>query len=315
MKSIETMRHFGVHSLEDINEYSAQLGWDSIYTQLKPGLFSGTYYERIGEAVITSSESISIPTCARLAGIPGFIALGILLSDTPVKINGMSLDANSFFLLMPGSDVCITTTGPVTANVALFPESELEAVLGETYIRIKKSVANVQVFRNGLAGSSERFKNWFLTWLSNPFIQIEYIQRTLSHQIYETMYAALASIGESLEKGAQVRGLKDEHRPKKTILELIDFFYYNPENLLTTADMCSFLGVSRRTLFYDFKHYTGFTPHHVFKHIRLQAVHRNLLNQTGNVTEMASRYNFHHLGEFSALYKNTYGELPSESFK
>ncbi len=315
MNDIATIREFELRNLEDIGEYSAQVGWDITYTQLHPGLFNGSYIERIGGPAATTSESYSVPTCIRAGGIPGYVGLGILLSDSPAKVNGMELDPNSFFTLMPGSDVCVITTGPSTAHVVMFDESELEKSLGENYFRIKKSVANVQVFRANLRAEIDRFKNWFLAWLSNPTNQDENMQRYLSQHIYEVELAAMARIGENLENDTHSNGLKPGRCAEKSVLELIDNFYSNPENPLTTTDMCSILDTSRRNLYYNFKRYTGYTPHQVFKHIRLQAVQRDLSRQAGNVTDIATKYNFFHLSEFSALYKNTFGELPSESLK
>lgn len=308
MNSGETTRILKLHDVEDIAEFSAQVGWDIIYTQLQPGRFSGSYFERIGGSAVVTSESYSVPTCVRAGGMPGIVGLVVLLSDSPAKVNGMELDPNSVFFLMPGADICVITTGPCSAHAVMFSEPEVEKALGETYTRIKNSVANVQVFGAQLGAEIDRLKHWFLMCLSNPAHQDEYMQRYLSQQIYEITIAAIARIGESLEKSPR-RG----HRAEKSVLELIDSFYSNPEILLTTTDMCSALGLSRRSLFHNFKRYTGYTPHQVFKHIRLQAVKQELSRQTGNVTEIATKYNFFHLGEFSALYKNTFGEPPSRT--
>jgi hypothetical protein len=82
MNSIETSRYIEVNNAEDLAEYSIQTGWDALYTQMAPGLFSGSYRERIGETVITTSETLSLPVYTRFGGIPGYIGLGLLLSDS-----------------------------------------------------------------------------------------------------------------------------------------------------------------------------------------------------------------------------------------
>ena len=72
-------------------------------------------------------------------------------------------------------------------------------------------------------------------------------------------------------------------------------------------------GLRRRTLFNWFSEYTGYTPYQYFIRLRLGFVHRELLADSGPITKLALQYNFNHLGEFSALYKRVYDELPSES--
>jgi transcriptional regulator GlxA family with amidase domain len=171
----------------------------------------------------------------------------------------------------------------------------------------------VQVFGFDLDEEASRFKDWFTTWLTNPFTQSEGFQQHLSHQIYEVVYTTIARIGENIEEAARGHRLKSGRRPIKELLDLADYFYHNTEEQLTTAEMTAISGINRRNLFYNFKHHTGFTPHQLFKYIRLQAVRRDLMNAAGNVTELAMKHNFHHLGEFSRLYKSTYGELPSRT--
>ncbi len=91
--------------------------------------------------------------------------------------------------------------------------------------------------------------------------------------------------------------------------------FFNPYDLISIEKMCQISGLSRRNLFYIFKKYAGHSPGSFFKFIRLSALHRDLLDGDQNVTNLALKYNFLHLGEFSALYKKTFGELPSQTQK
>ncbi len=121
MDSGESTQQVEVFNLEDINEYSNQLGWDALYSQLAPGPFNGFYLDRARDTAIVSSEILSVPVTVKLAGAPGYIALVIIMSDTPADINGLKLYPDTFFVIMPNSEVCIKTTGPVTAQLGLFP--------------------------------------------------------------------------------------------------------------------------------------------------------------------------------------------------
>jgi len=79
--------------------------------------------------------------------------------------------------------------------------------------------------------------------------------------------------------------------------------------------MSAIAGMSRRRFFYNFKNFTGHSPHHFFRYMRLRMVRQGLLTKNYSVTEMAAKFHFHQLGGFSKLYKNTYGELPSQTQK
>ena len=59
-------------------------------------------------------------------------------------------------------------------------------------------------------------------------------------------------------------------------------------------------------------------PLQYLKHCRLEAARRELSSAERDqttVTEVALRYGFYHLGRFSGLYRETFGELPSETLK
>ena len=54
------------------------------------------------------------------------------------------------------------------------------------------------------------------------------------------------------------------------------------------------------------------------KHCRLEAAHRELMSAERDqttVTVVALQYGFYHLGRFAGAYRETFGELPSETLK
>lgn len=88
------------------------------------------------------------------------------------------------------------------------------------------------------------------------------------------------------------------------------------DSLPTIADICQAVDVSERTLQYAFRRYVNVTPMTYLRLCRLnrvQAALRQLDPDSTTVTTVALRYGFLHLGRFSADYKNTFGELPSET--
>jgi AraC-like DNA-binding protein len=75
------------------------------------------------------------------------------------------------------------------------------------------------------------------------------------------------------------------------------------------------VGVSRFKLYDDFKKYFDITPTLYLKRFRLEAVRQALLEggHNENITAVAMRWGFNHLGRFSSDYKKLFLEVPSKT--
>jgi AraC-like DNA-binding protein len=76
------------------------------------------------------------------------------------------------------------------------------------------------------------------------------------------------------------------------------------------------LGISERTFYNKFHAHTGMPPSHYIKDRRLRHVYALLSHPAGaaaSVTDLAFEFGFNHLGRFSADYRTTFGELPSDT--
>jgi len=97
----------------------------------------------------------------------------------------------------------------------------------------------------------------------------------------------------------------------RAVRELVET---SPDCPLTVAELCVRLRASRRTLQYAFEEALGINPFLYTRVIRLGKVQRELQSAT-SVTEAATRWGFWHLGNFSAEYREHFGELPSETLR
>jgi transcriptional regulator GlxA family with amidase domain len=77
------------------------------------------------------------------------------------------------------------------------------------------------------------------------------------------------------------------------------------------------VGVSERTLRNAFRREHGLSPKQYDVRERLQAARQALCSGTGSdtVTTVASQYGFFELGRFAGLYKDAFGETPSETIR
>jgi len=91
----------------------------------------------------------------------------------------------------------------------------------------------------------------------------------------------------------------------------------NAETAITVSDVAAQLGVSLRSLQGGFRHWRATTPNAFLRQARLRLV-RGELARSGadtNVTTVALRYGFSHLGRFSAYYRSAFGETPSATLR
>lgn len=87
---------------------------------------------------------------------------------------------------------------------------------------------------------------------------------------------------------------------------------------LTVEEIASHLGVSERSLFSGFKKYKNTSPMAFIQYLRLQRAHNDFKaarnsGANASVTRIAMSWGFTHMGNFSKTYKQTFGEMPSET--
>lgn len=81
---------------------------------------------------------------------------------------------------------------------------------------------------------------------------------------------------------------------------------------LCIPDVAAVLGVSVRSLQEGFRQWRNTTPKEFLRQTRLRLVREELLraDESMDVTSVALRHGFTHLGRFSGYYQQAYGELP-----
>jgi len=95
------------------------------------------------------------------------------------------------------------------------------------------------------------------------------------------------------------------------------FMVHNAEAAITVSDVADHLGVSLRSLQDGFRRWRETTPNAFLRKSRLHLVRDELLRsgEEANVTTVALRYGFSHLGRFSAQYRAAFGEGPSATLR
>lgn len=103
-----------------------------------------------------------------------------------------------------------------------------------------------------------------------------------------------------------------EGRHVDRAMEYMRAQYFNIVLISEVAEACN---VSSRTLELAFKREMGLTPMQVLTTFRLDEAYATLRNPDNDttVTDVALACGFRHLGRFSRVYRDRFGEMPSES--
>jgi AraC-like DNA-binding protein len=103
-------------------------------------------------------------------------------------------------------------------------------------------------------------------------------------------------------------------RDVKRATEFIDANFESPIGLPEIVAAC---GVPGRTLLQHFRDAQGSSPMRYLRDVRFRKAQATLQRAApgANVTEIAARFGFSHLGRFSVEYHRRFGEVPSETLR
>jgi len=97
----------------------------------------------------------------------------------------------------------------------------------------------------------------------------------------------------------------------------IDFMVANVAMPITIAEVARASGSSVRSLNLGFQRFKGTSTLQYLRQIRLEGVRRTLTSDVdhGAISQIAQQWGFTHMGRFAALYKEAFGQSPSETVR
>ena len=103
----------------------------------------------------------------------------------------------------------------------------------------------------------------------------------------------------------------------KHVARAYQYMTANARENITIEDLTAVAGVSGRALYEGFRRFKGASPMACLRAIRMQAIRKELLDgkDTEDVTLIAQRWGFFHLGRFAANYQRIFGEKPSHTLR
>lgn len=113
--------------------------------------------------------------------------------------------------------------------------------------------------------------------------------------------------------------LRKRERPiaPRDVKRAIEYLQAHLDSPVTLSDLVTVSGVPGRTLFKHFRDTKGVSPIRYLRNARFQKVREALMRAApgDNVTGIATKWGFSHLGRFSVEYRQRFGESPSTTVR
>ncbi|WP_244564505.1 AraC family transcriptional regulator [Rhizobium sullae] len=96
----------------------------------------------------------------------------------------------------------------------------------------------------------------------------------------------------------------------------IDYMMANIARAVSVEEVARDAGVSTRALQAAFKQFKNTTPLNHLRQLRLEGARKDLLlghQDSVSISDIARQWGFRHVGRFSILYRETFGEMPTET--
>ena len=248
---------------------------------------------------------------------PGGYLLYLPLTDTcAYSANGIVLQKNSFAIMEPGCDFCMSTKVEHDWCTVFIPAQLLDhsGDLVEPSSGSKKRVCRVTPANGQLA---------------HQFLAIvRQIMNAATNSQFESSPAAACAETELLKVASLIVGLlqrnepHQEGRPKLARQEITRrcraLFEERRAESIHIDELSTAIGVSERTLRTVFNEYYGMGPCHYLQLRQIYQIHCTLKAADPtqeSVTDILLQSGQLELGRFAMRYRQIYGELPSETLR
>lgn len=302
----------------DADEHAACLSnWQQQYDQLSAGLFAGEFEEFCFGKVQLFRETLN--QSVHQAGIawPGSRTVAVpTIIDGTGWFCGETYSRHSMLTLGDGDELdfrtprrleilaCTADAAALNTYALQVEHRDLEAELaGHTLI--PASPQQMEAFGSLLATMMASLR------ATPDLLRHPQMRAAMEQALFATLLGTLPPAPAILAPSCRTRQL--------IVARAREYMETHIDEPISVADLCTELGVSRRTLQYSFQDVLDLNPVKFLRAIRLNAVRRALKQAGGSeratVADIAACWGFWHLSHFAAEYKTMFGELPSETLR
>lgn len=296
--------------IQELAQHSQLLtDWALRYDQISQGRFEGSLREAWLDGVQFYEEQLSQSVFQSGEGRAGTLCLGVFNAlSGETRWMGKSLTLQDITWSYDGGELMLQTPEYSSLLVLSIPLSLLSDIT-DTLPHA------VQAIRHDAL--STRLREHILAMLHSIMAHpLQFAEKQARLQfisdIREIAFAFFNAVGTqplcvrpSLQKAQRV------------VTKAQDALIAHRDRPLTMDELCRLTHTSRRTLQNCFETVTGQSPAGFLKNMRLNGVKRLLVaeGEYAQISEIASKWGFWHLSQFTADYKRLFGELPSQTRK
>jgi AraC-like DNA-binding protein len=254
---------------------------------------------------------MSLPQICNFVARPDRRVIGFLLESTSSNLQHCSIEVTPHDIFVAGSDMVHQRHefglhfGTMSLPVKGFP------ALSKTIIGRELPETRNSVVRPDPASMSRLLKLHRIVGqlaLDTPdILELPEVRRALEEQLIHVLIRCLA-------EGANIDARGRHH--DSVIARFEEFLEANYDRPLYVAEICAGIGVPERTFRASCEEYLGMGPIRYLTLRRMHLVRRALLcadPPKSTVTRIVTDHGFWELGRFSVVYRELFGESPSET--
>lgn len=298
----------------DIDAHAAAQGaWLLGYEQLSQGSFRGelTMVQLDGLRLFGERTSLAL----RQRGQLGDNVYGFAMSEqapSPVFFNGQKVGPDAI-MCGRGNQIDLVTPAHHSLIAIVVERSLLNPLWERMYQKPLAGWLEHQLVLEASSAAADALRHRHMQVLQQSLaLAQQYPDPSGLRQLRDDI---LIEWIEALPPSVDISDLDTLERRKRMVDKACELMLAHPDEPLSILQVCSRVGASRRKLNYCFQDVLGTSPTQYLRALRLNGVRRGLKNASPSdtVQDVAARWGFWHLGQFSLDYKKQFFELPSET--
>ena len=290
----------------DYDEFGALLHNANVEEMLlEPGPFNGTANFVLTPNIIVGNFNMSKKVLQVGTGAPGYITFTIW--DPNIFFSWRKHDMNEGMIGVLWKNEHQSVTG---ANINGLPIS-----IKESYFKELCQNTGYSILFDKLKKSEVLYVSEFHLKQIRKLVKLVTLHPELDDKwVYELVERMLINlIMNCLLDGIPDQPDEDMSYPK--FAKIIDHIQGNLTEITSIYQICQSTNIPERTLRRLINKKYDLSPKTYLNKLRLNEVRKRLKSNAdnSNIVQVASEFNFWHMGQFSKDYKNLFGELPSET--
>jgi AraC-like DNA-binding protein len=297
-------------SFNSIDQAEAEIQLSGVDQRMRQ-IGTRSFQASISSACVDSVELISerYEADISLSCSPPEKFIGVIFTGSGTGhrlINGRGADDVGLVYLPPGGESDFVSQGCFGAESIIIPEDRFNQTLAA--VAPKSDFLNTANLVMANRDRAEGLRRQIVALLNQSMPDPERIAELVEATI---LYLTDSRCGVSSSRPDPTSG----RRIAKQAQDFIEARYMSP---IRIEDICRYCGVGVRTLQRAFRDYFGYTISEQIKSIRLDQAFRTLkaaVPADSTVAEIAQGSGFTHLGRFSVMYRERFGESPNSTLR